>query len=227
MHVRPRNPRAGFTLVELLIGLSLSLMIMSAVLSSYVFLGKNFTRSLGISSFNQPTLEAQSRRALAYFAQDVRMATGLVTTLPAAPDTFANMVELTVPGDTTATTILYYYNFDTVAHYLHASNAIDTTADANGITLPAATLTRVNLGTWAAQTLHTNLLTCVFSYYDNSGQSYTVFDSTATGFSSLSGIKQISLAFTSQAGSATNGTLTQVYSASSARLLLRNRAFSP
>jgi hypothetical protein len=57
--------------------MSLSLMVMGAVLSGYIFLGRNFTRSLGLSSANQPALESQSRRALAYFADDVRMASGL------------------------------------------------------------------------------------------------------------------------------------------------------
>ena len=56
---------AAFTLVELLIAMSLSLMIMTAVLSSYVFLGRSFSRSLGIASANQPTLENQGRQALA------------------------------------------------------------------------------------------------------------------------------------------------------------------
>jgi hypothetical protein len=41
----------------------------------------------------------------------------------------------------------------------------------------------------------------------------------------LSGIKQISLTFTAQAGSSTNGTLTQVYRGDSPSMLLRNQKF--
>jgi type II secretory pathway pseudopilin PulG len=87
----PARPSAGFTLLELLIGMSLALMVMGAVLSSYIFLGRNLARLA-----NQQTLETQGRRALAYFAQDVRMASGLTSpsvsgvtlTLPVASVTY-------------------------------------------------------------------------------------------------------------------------------------------
>src|SRR6478735_1668555 len=65
-------PSAGFTLVELLIGATLSAAIMAAVLSSYIYLGRSFGRLV-----NQQTLEAESRRTRAYFAQDVQSAIGL------------------------------------------------------------------------------------------------------------------------------------------------------
>lgn len=66
---RLAHRRRGFTLVEMLIGLSLSLMVMAAILSSYVFLARNFTRSLGVTyavsnqtTLSQlPPLEAQLR----------------------------------------------------------------------------------------------------------------------------------------------------------------------
>jgi len=98
------RPRAGFTLVELLIGMSLSLMLMLAVLSSYVYLARQFTRTLGFSSFYQPTLEAQSRRSLAYFTQDVGMASSISGT-PSATN-----VVLVIPTSTGSTTVTYAYD---------------------------------------------------------------------------------------------------------------------
>jgi hypothetical protein len=182
----------------MLIGLSLSLMVMAAVLSSYVFLARNFTRSLGVTyavrnqtTLSQlPPLEAQLRTTLAYFAQDVRMATGISGT-PSADG-----VTLTLPTATGTTTVTYAY--------------------ASG----ARTLTR----TWSGlpgQIIHHNLLGCTFSYFDASGNPYTTY------VNHLLGIKQLSVAFTAQGGSLDNQTLTQVYTGASPRLLLRNRSFLP
>ena len=182
----------------MLIGLSLSLIVMAAILSIYVFLARNFTRSLGVTYAvrnqttlsQRPPLEAQLRTTLAYFAQDVRMATGISGT-PSADG-----VTLTLPTATGTTTVAYAYNAG------------------------ARTLTR----TWAGlsgQVIHHNLLGCTFSYFDASGNPYTTY------VNNLLGIKQLSVAFTAQGGSATNRTLTQVYTGASPRLLLRNRSFLP
>ena len=162
-------------------------MVMTAVLTTYVTLGRNFTRSLGISSANQPNLESQARRTLAYFTRDVRMAIGISGT-PSA-----SSLTLTLPTGTGSTTVAYAY---------------DSTAQ---------TLTRTP-ASGTAQTLHSSLLSFTFNYYDSSGNPYTSF----TNY--LSGIKQLSITFTSQAGTSVNGTLTQVYQSSSSRLLFRNKA---
>jgi len=188
----------------MLIGLSLSLMVMAAILSSYVFLARNFTRSLGVSyavsnqtTLSQlPPLEAQLRTTLAYFAQDVRMATGISGT-PSA-----DAVTLTLPTASGTTTVTYAY--DAVAR----------------------TLTR----TWSGlsgQIIHRNLLGCTFSYFDASGNPYTTDLADPSYGNYLPGIKQLSVAFTAQGGSDTNRTLTQVYTGASPRLLLRNRSFLP
>lgn len=199
MNITRSSPYLGFTLVELLIGLSLSLMVMAAVLSSYTFLARNFTRSLGVvftvtdSSFNlanRPALETQGRQTLAYFAQDVRMATGISGT-PSA-----STVTLTLPTNTGSTTVTYTYD---------ATNQ---------------TLTRTWSG-MSGQVIHYNLLGCTFRYYDISGNPYTSY----TNY--LLGIKQLSFALTAQGGSAQNQTLTQVYSVESPRLLIRNRSLLP
>jgi Tfp pilus assembly protein PilW len=208
-----QNHRSGFTLLELLIGMSLSMLIMGAVLSSYVYLGRNFTRSLGISSANQPNMETQARRTLGYFTEDVRMASGISGT-PSA-----SSLTLTLPTGTGTKNVAYYFN--------NTAAAATVTLAGYSTTVPAFALTRVDGSTGAAKILHSSLLTCTFNYYDTSGNPYTIFDSSNSGFSSFSGIKQLAIAFTSQAGSSTNGTLTQVYQSESSRLLIRNKTLLP
>lgn len=61
--------RRGFTLVEVLISATLAGTLMAAVLSSYVFLGRNLTRVVSYQS-----LENESRKALGYLRKDFALA---------------------------------------------------------------------------------------------------------------------------------------------------------
>ena len=194
----PSQSRAGFTLVEVLIGMGLALMVMSAVISSYMFLGRNFTRALGINSSSRPTLEAQGRQTLLQFEQDVRMGTAISGT-PSA-----SILNITVPTGTVQSTVTYTY--------------ASTATTLHGVSVPAGSLSRQVNGL-DPLVIHYGLLSCSFSYYDSSGNPYSSF----TNY--LIGIKQISLTFTSQTGSSTNGTLTPVYTTSSSRILMRNTAY--
>jgi hypothetical protein len=207
------KPGAGFTLVEVIIGMTLSLMVLAAVLGSYVFLARNFTRSLGIGSATDPNLEAQGRRALAYFSQDVDQGSGFSGILSSTEFT------ITVPGETGAKSITYYFN--TTSGYVPVY----------GITAKPNSLTRIDQQTTTAITLHTNILEPPdaiaprFDYYDASGNVYTAATLNAGNY--LSGIKQLSMTFSSQVGSADKQTLSQVYVTSSPRSILRNKQFLP
>lgn len=197
------NRSAGFTIGELLVGVSLSLIVMTGVLSSYVFVARSYNRTIGFGMANQPTLEAQGRRTLAWWAQDVQM-TSAVTGVSASE------VTLTVPrSDGGTKNVTYYYNSSGSAVSVYS------------VTVPATSLARIDRNTNSCLTLHSSLLTCVFTYYDAIGNPYTTY----TNF--LPGIKQVSLTFTAQAGSSVNSTLTQVYKSASPRLLLRNKAWMP
>ena len=198
----PRR-RAGYTLSELMIGVCLSMIVMNAVLASYVFVARAYTRTIAFGSANQPTLEAQGRRTLASFAQDVQMASAL-----SSPT--ASSVTLTVPNPMGGTRNATY-------HF----NGTASPVTVSGYAVPAMSLARIDVTTGTGLTLHSTLLTCVFTYYDSSNNPYTTY------VNHLPGIKQMSVAFTSQSGAATNGTLTRIYRVASPRLGLRNKALLP
>ena len=69
----PRSRRArGFTLVEVLIGAGLAAFILTAVMTTFLFLGRS-----GVNIQNYNDMESQSRQALEQFAQDVRQASAI------------------------------------------------------------------------------------------------------------------------------------------------------
>jgi len=205
----PTPRSAGFTISELLIGISLSLIVMIGVLSSYVFVARSYSRTIGFGASNQPTLEGQGRRALSYLAQDVEMTSAVSS--PSASD-----VTLTVPrSDGGTKTIRYYYNSSTTAA------TVSGASPTYSVTVPASALARIDCNANTELTLHGNLLTCVFTYYDNSGNPYTTY----TNY--LIGVKQLSLALTAQTGTSANGTLTQVYKIASPRMVFRNKSLLP
>lgn len=71
---RPAGSPHGFTLVEVLISSTLGAMLMAAVLSSYLFLGRSLTRQA-----NYQTLEAKGREALTYLRRDFALAQAVKT----------------------------------------------------------------------------------------------------------------------------------------------------
>ncbi len=205
--IRRSHSRAGFTLVELLVGMSLALVVMTAVLSTFGFLGRNLNRLA-----NQQQLESEGRRALAYFAQDVRMATGLSSPGDA-------QLELAVPAGTASRKIIYYYNSATTA----TTVSIGATGDQVSITAPGNSLVRfledtANPNTGSTVTLLRNLLSCDFDYRDVSDNAVTDFTNKVTS------IKKVALEFRSQTGDAANATRAPVYPAASPFLTIRNKA---
>ncbi len=90
---------AGFTLVELMVSLTLAMAIIAAVISSYLFLGRNLGRIV-----NQQTLEIEGRRALSAFTQDVRAASSISGT-PSVTS-----VTLTVPSGASTTAVAWSYD---------------------------------------------------------------------------------------------------------------------
>ncbi|MDB6092509.1 MAG: hypothetical protein JWM32_71, partial [Verrucomicrobia bacterium] len=153
----------GFTLVELLVAMSVSLILMLGILSSYLFLGKNFTRTLGASFGSEPTLESQGRRTLETFASDVQMSSSAVPVIPVFPIPSTDLeLTLTVPRANGAMkTVTYYFNSA-------GSNLLKL-----GFTLPPQSLSRIDLENNVCTRLHSNLLNCSFTFYDKVGRPYT------------------------------------------------------
>ncbi|HKB56722.1 MAG TPA: prepilin-type N-terminal cleavage/methylation domain-containing protein [Lacunisphaera sp.] len=105
---------AGFTLVEVLVSMSLAAAVLAAVLSSFVFLGRNLARLA-----NNQTLEAKGREALTYLRRDFALAEAVKTgTTPTA-----SSVTLVLPaGEVT-------YTFDSAAGSLRRQSASGANPD--------------------------------------------------------------------------------------------------
>ena len=84
---REQHRAAGFTLVELMVASGIGSFILTGVLSVVLMMGRS-----GLSAANYADMEAQSRRAVDEFAQDVRMASDLTWNS-------ATSVTLTVPDN--------------------------------------------------------------------------------------------------------------------------------
>jgi type II secretory pathway component PulJ len=210
---------AGFTLVEVLVGATLSAAVMAALLSGYVYMGRNLARLA-----NQQTLETEARRTLALFARDIRMASDLTDTANLS----ASRVSFFIPTSTGTNTVTYYYN--------NTPSAATVTINSSSISMPANALTRClyNGSSVSALTLlrlrnvnDTSVASrsdLIFRYYDSSGNEYTTYANY------LLGIKQVTLEFTTLTGNNKDDTpspQSATYQAKSARFILRNRSFLP
>lgn len=69
---RARQRARGFTLVEVMIGATLSSFVLAAVLSTFLFLGRS-----GANIRNYTDMETQARKALEQFAEDTRQASAV------------------------------------------------------------------------------------------------------------------------------------------------------
>lgn len=106
--------RRGFTMVELMIGASLAAMIMVAVLSSFLFLGRNLAR---VASYQ--ALENEARKGMAYLRQDFALAKSVKSgTAPTA-----SSVTLVLPGGDVT------YTYDSAARRLRRVAAFGTNRD--------------------------------------------------------------------------------------------------
>ena len=100
-----KSASGAFTLVELLIGMSLALVVMAGVISCFIFLSRSMARLQ-----MQQKFEAQGRRALMYFSQDACLAFGVAppTTLSAPTASTVTFVVPVAGGGTNNVT--YSYN---------------------------------------------------------------------------------------------------------------------
>src|SRR3954466_5321748 len=102
----PRNgmnrARRAFTLVELIVAMTLSTIVMAGVMSTYLFIVRT-----GVRTTNYTDMETQSRKGLEIFARDVRSASGITWNS-------STSITLTVPTSTAAVNT-YFYQFNSTA----------------------------------------------------------------------------------------------------------------
>lgn len=101
----PRISRSGwrgFTLVEVMVSVGLSTAIMSGIFSSFLLVGKN-----SYNAANYSVMEAESRRALATFTLEARMADNITWTSE-------SRVTLSVVADTGSYAVTYAYDSSAV-----------------------------------------------------------------------------------------------------------------
>lgn len=102
-HPRRRGPQAAFSLVELMISLTLVMLLTLALLTSYVFIARG-DRSLQ----NYGEMNAQARKLLEKLGEDLRTATDVTNFTAAA-------ITLLVPTNAAATTTEEVtWSYDTV-----------------------------------------------------------------------------------------------------------------
>ncbi|MBI5689950.1 MAG: prepilin-type N-terminal cleavage/methylation domain-containing protein [Verrucomicrobia bacterium] len=87
----------GFTLVEVLVAVSLSAIVFAGILSAFLFMGRNLTRLI-----NLQTQEVASRRAVRQFTQDLSAAIRLTSSS-------STQVALTKPAASGTAAVSYVY----------------------------------------------------------------------------------------------------------------------
>lgn len=100
---RRNRANAGLTLVEVMIAAGIGSFVMTGVLSVVLMMGRS-----GVAASNYADMEAQSRRAVDEFAQDVRMASDLTWN-------GGTSVTLTVPDNYTSSGNKVTYGYDSSA----------------------------------------------------------------------------------------------------------------
>jgi prepilin-type N-terminal cleavage/methylation domain-containing protein len=101
--IHSKAGRRGFTLVEVMIAASLGTMILAGIMSTFLMLGRS-----GANIANYSMMEAESRRALEEFSQDLRMANAITWNSPTS-------ITITVPNNYVPTLGVVTYAYDGTA----------------------------------------------------------------------------------------------------------------
>lgn len=113
--------RRGFTLSEVLIAATLTVVVVSGALSTTLMLART-----GYTISQYTDMETESRKSMEQFGQDVRMAKAIVWNN-------ATSVTLTVPTNSTGTTAEYTYTYDAVAQTFSRTTTAGTRVLLSGI----------------------------------------------------------------------------------------------
>lgn len=127
--------RRGFTLPELLLAVTLSGILFTAILGAYLFLGRSLTRLVNVHR-----QEVESRRLLRQFTEDVSAA----ISLPTGTASQIQVVKMTGASSPTTTTVSYVYQSSSGT--ISRTDASGTLTLVSGITPGAFVLTYYNEG---------------------------------------------------------------------------------
>lgn len=153
----PGARKAGFTLAELMIGVSVSSFIMLGVLSTFLMLLRS-----GIRASNYSVMETQARRTFEQLGIDLRMASGVASTTAAGSSTVTR-ITLTVPNNYVANSNQVTYGYDSTNKYVYLvpGNGSAYVAPGSG-TAPTGQVI-----------LLSNVTSCSFNRYDQTGAATT------------------------------------------------------
>jgi prepilin-type N-terminal cleavage/methylation domain-containing protein len=171
--VHSSRARGGFTLVELMVSLSISAVVIGGVLSAYIFLGRNLGRMVNVQHQMM-----QSRRTLEMFKKDVGQASALTTATAA-------QVVLTKPVSSGTATVTYSY--DSAAGKLDRTEVVAPATSGTPLTivsgLTAFTFSYYNSGGTAVTSSAQSVKSVEFAYTSTNGSAN---GSTLTTFNSVS-----------------------------------------
>jgi prepilin-type N-terminal cleavage/methylation domain-containing protein len=143
---RVERARGGFTLVELMVSLSVSAIVLGGVLAAYIFLGRNLARLV-----NTQHQQVQSRRTLVMFTKDLSTASALSTAT-------TSQITLTKPVSSGNATVAYVYTAPSPAS---AANGTLVRTE----TLPSSSPTTL--------TILSGLTSFTFNFYNGGGTAVT------------------------------------------------------
>ena len=111
--IKTRLSTRGFTLTEVMISATISSFIMLGILQTFMMIGRT-----GYNASNYCVMEAQSRRAMETFSQEIRMAqsivwssdTSITLTIPTAASTYD--VQYAYDASTSGSTAQSFYRMD-------------------------------------------------------------------------------------------------------------------
>lgn len=198
--LRPRSDPAGFTLIEVMISMSLALIVMAAMMSTFLYLGRNLNRLA-----NQHRLESAGRLTLSQFARDARQAEAASSVADASDpttkptDSAVKFWNIATPGGG-VTNVSYTYNS------------------------AGRTLTRSDSASGTSKVVLEHIQYFDLNYFNASGlpSPSTTAPYNQSTIPNVTSIQCIELRFTTRIGE-TPGLMTPEYAVVSPRLILRNR----
>lgn len=205
-NVPSRNPAstAGFTLLELVVAVSISMVIFLAVIGAFFYLTRNLTRLA-----NTQSLEAANRRTIYLFTRDVSTAQQITASstqitlsvlLPPADPSYKTPGSSGYPA---CKTVVFNYSGGTLTRTATPASPI-APEDVTDSSDPRAQLL-------------SGLTSFTFNFYGTDGSLLAL---PANGYP----IKAVDFNYSTSTGVAANGTQSN-YTAASPRVLLRNKPY--